>query len=1597
MGGRSSTLSLPDPPPLPEDPKCVRCRIVGAYFWKDGGCTVYQIQVAYRGFEWSLRKRYSQMKRLHGAVRSATPAYRPTGLEALPKAPWFTSKTKPTLVAERVAHLQHFLAHLVSTEQAWVNASAAMCEFFEVSPGISFHRALSGLRKGKEGWLWKETGGRFTMSKPLFTTSKWRWFAVKDCGLAWYRRTHHKYRAEYFGIIPDSTEMLDESDGLAANSGVELELRGVLEADDALCLRGRYGERNFTLSNRSRSMVLWAPDAMSLGTWIVALQQAYGLHNIVQRKSTLHVLPNGLRVPAPDSTTADMFVLARTAPNVPHSPAAVAAMQSVGLPPPAHAALGHTFTPRGQSQAPAVFSHAHAEFNFMDCLHPDMAHRLHLHCSQAESVADRSLLPAPSMAQQGVPLPSPSSPAAHEQAPFAAMQGGSGRMVSAATALAHSVQRQPEMQPPRHMHGSFAPLRLGCPLTPLLNGREYFAALAAALMCARREIFLAGWWIIPEYPLIRQVLADPGAPAVQLSLLDIIRERALAGVNIYVLLYKEVPSALPKNKSNAAKLRLERLFRASHPASRRIHVMRHPDHYTLGHGSLFWSHHDKVAVVDQRVAFVGGIDIATGRFDDCAHGMGSTQAQQGDWPAAAPPPVASYDVNNPMMDAATALDSGDARQASRERASCPRGAFCPPLPWRVPERKEHGAEQPGEWTAGSVCSLTSPALAPFLPAAQQSAAVGGAGSPEEGGGGPPGASDDSAEGPLPSTPDDFVKLFDPTAMRMSAVGGSAVPGGVVAERQPVGGEDEWHIRMPWHDVAVAVGGQTAIDVGFAFVQRWNHHLFAKGKTTVLPPLLPATDIGSWWAEPPPPIPMPREGGDLPSHAQRLVTKAASIHRMFKRIQGAGTLVATLPAWALPLPGHDAQAGRVGGNAGLAEGVGTDAASFVSTTQADGSTVKPHPLVMSPWFAAPQGETGGTSAAPQELDADPTDAEAHNEDTASDTEGEGGIAFAVASAAAREEGRPATSAAVEGESAGPQAPPPCALPGDDADDAASLAPSHAASSSVYSVAAADSTDSDTFSVAPTEGGLPTGVGDPAAPPPSNMPRPAMEAAVAHELPSAFASTFGQYLSPELLAGQAGGGDAPRPPVLAQALRSASSWSYGLPLTESSVHTAVCDMIQASRKYVYIENQFFISSTGVKPADGAGKSGMPNPPIDAAGRLQPSEGMGLQPSTQVPYGGTGETSPDHRLPISPEAGSSSVMGLLGSSMASGLWSRDRRHNRIAEVLVRRILRAVFEGDVDFRVYLLVPHHPDGCPYTTRAVQAVLHHQLSTLCRDTPHVASILGALAHHAPLAFKAGPGASGGTFPDLHTLVSRHISFTSVRAVAPRGDRLVSEQIYIHSKVFLVDDRVGVVGSANVNDRSMKGDRDSEFACLFSSLPPQMWSAEAQAAMGGAVQDTAVPGSAVASVGGSPWVCCPHVRSLRCRLWAEHLGWEGVLPDAVRKVAAFDPCSQRWWSDVWVGSASANARWYMATFPGLRHMYHRAWNLMHRASEPREPREWLPEEAAVLDALVAAAGQSEVAWCQLRRLVLYPTGLLQEFDLRPSMTTGEGIVPDPVFQ
>ena len=100
-------------------------------------------------------------------------------------------------------------------------------------------------------------------------------------------------------------------------------------------------------------------------------------------------------------------------------------------------------------------------------------------------------------------------------------------------------------------------------------------------------------------------------------------ERANAGVKVCVLIWDESNLGVNLN-SRWAKLVLEKLHKYSalpspfpslyvsfsYVCTRNVRVIRHPRF------SLSWSHHQKTVIVDQNVAFLGGIDLCPGRYDD---------------------------------------------------------------------------------------------------------------------------------------------------------------------------------------------------------------------------------------------------------------------------------------------------------------------------------------------------------------------------------------------------------------------------------------------------------------------------------------------------------------------------------------------------------------------------------------------------------------------------------------------------------------------------------------------------------------------------------------------------------------------------------------------------------------------------------------------------------------------------------------------------------------------------------------------------------------------------------------------------------------------
>lgn len=162
-----------------------------------------------------------------------------------------------------------------------------------------------------------------------------------------------------------------------------------------------------------------------------------------------------------------------------------------------------------------------------------------------------------------------------------------------------------------HRFGSYAPPRGltedGSQAQWFIDGQAAFEAIASAIKNAKSQILITGWWLCPELYLIRPFENHPS------SRLDaLLEEKAKEGIQVYILLYKEVSIALKIN-SMYSKKRLLKIHE-------NVKVLRHPDHVSTG--VYLWSHHEKLVIVDYRISFIGGLDLCFGRYDTIEHKVG---------------------------------------------------------------------------------------------------------------------------------------------------------------------------------------------------------------------------------------------------------------------------------------------------------------------------------------------------------------------------------------------------------------------------------------------------------------------------------------------------------------------------------------------------------------------------------------------------------------------------------------------------------------------------------------------------------------------------------------------------------------------------------------------------------------------------------------------------------------------------------------------------------------------------------------------------------------------------------------------------------------
>lgn len=178
-----------------------------------------------------------------------------------------------------------------------------------------------------------------------------------------------------------------------------------------------------------------------------------------------------------------------------------------------------------------------------------------------------------------------------------------------------------------------------------------------------------------------------------------------------------------------------------------------------------------------------------------------------------------------------------------------------------------------------------------------------------------------------------------------------------------------------------------------------------------------------------------------------------------------------------------------------------------------------------------------------------------------------------------------------------------------------------------------------------------------------------------------------------------------------------------------------------------------------------------------------------------------------------------------------------NPICRALISRIQRAI-DADLPFHVYLVVPVHPEGTLNTLNimtqvdhTMQSLVHGRYSLVngVRRALYVAKLVKQgvereAANRAaqtvlPKALAEAVEDSWMRYVTLLNLRNWDVFEKPAEGKRPPGRRPVTEQIYVHSKLLIADDRVAVLGSANINDRSQCGDRDSELAVIVNDDSP----------------------------------------------------------------------------------------------------------------------------------------------------------------------------------
>lgn len=325
-------------------------------------------------------------------------------------------------------------------------------------------------------------------------------------------------------------------------------------------------------------------------------------------------------------------------------------------------------------------------------------------------------------------------------------------------------------------------------------------------------------------------------------------------------------------------------------------------------------------------------------------------------------------------------------------------------------------------------------------------------------------------------------------------------------------------------------------------------------------------------------------------------------------------------------------------------------------------------------------------------------------------------------------------------------------------------------------------------------------------------------------------------------------------------------------------AMLKAISGAQKFIYIEGQFFQSAHGKYGATSEVHSG----PMAALLNLRRTPGVakfeemleikGVEPKhilSRMRWAKVDDVLKEAKGPefmndlhtVLKNLATVEVMRLLGKPQSS-------LKNPLGKALVNRIAQAISDG-LPFHVYIVLPVHPEGTLDTLNIMSQIHLTMQSLVFGEHSLVNGVRRAILIDRYRKAKKIGTAEAKVLVDameVEDLVrevrhewQQYLTLLNLRNWDTLGGKPVTEQIYVHSKLLIADDRVAVLGSANINDRSMLGDRDSELAVVVRDDTPKM---------------VKLDGVNTEQVGAA-------VQKLRRDLWEKHFG----LKSANRKAPA----------------------------------------------------------------------------------------------------------------